>query len=359
MRTLAEAASVAPGVRIIGGVHGLRALTAVLAVLAVAGAAPALVAVAPASLSAVALAHPEPNDVDGDSVLNENDNCPTVQNGSQVNSDGAPDGGDACDADDDNDGIPDTGDNCRIDPNPDQIDTDGNGRGDACPAVDVDLDGIDEDDDNCLTTPNPDQRNLDGDAQGDACDRDDDNDRFDDTVDNCPTIYNPTTSAAPPFVQADRDGDGIGSECDADESIGGSTPGTAPPGGGAGVAGPGGAADRKAPTLSVKVQRSQRLQDSGRALVIRAICSEACNLDAVVAAESKFARRAGLGSARVVAARGSWSLAGPGRTYVFARWTPKARRLRAGRRLQAKLKLTATDAAGNRRTVTKSIDLRR
>ena len=31
--------------------------------------------------------HPEPNDVDGDEVMNEDDNCPTVKNGSQVNTD--------------------------------------------------------------------------------------------------------------------------------------------------------------------------------------------------------------------------------------------------------------------------------
>ena len=49
-------------------------------------------------------------------------------------------------------------------------------------------------------------------------------------------------------------------------------------------------------------------------------------------------------------ARGSWALAGAGRTYVFARGARGAA-ARAGRRLAATLRLTATDAAGNRRTV--------
>ena len=61
-----------------------------------------------ASLLAVganlAVAHPEPNDVDGDGVLNERDNCVTTLNADQsdVDRDGA---GDRCDADADNDTI--------------------------------------------------------------------------------------------------------------------------------------------------------------------------------------------------------------------------------------------------------------
>lgn len=72
-------------------------------------------------------------DGDGDGVPDEVDNCPSVSNADQVNSDGAPDGGDACDDDDDNDGIPDNNpDNCRTIPNPDQTDSNGDGCGDAC-----------------------------------------------------------------------------------------------------------------------------------------------------------------------------------------------------------------------------------
>ncbi len=117
--------------------------------------------------------------------------------------------------------------------------------------------------------------------------------------------------------------------------------------------------DRIAPTVKVTVQRRQRLADAGSALVVKASCSEACDLDVVVAADAKAARRAKLGSKAVVVARGSWSLAGAGRTYVFARLRPAARKLRAGRKLAAVLRLTAKDAAGNKRTVSKQIELRR
>jgi len=72
-------------------------------------------------------------DSDSDGVTDPTDNCPSVPNADQVNSDGANDGGDACDSDDDNDGIPDNNpDNCRTIPNVDQTDSNGDGCGDAC-----------------------------------------------------------------------------------------------------------------------------------------------------------------------------------------------------------------------------------
>ena len=55
-------------------------------------------------------------DADGDTVADPADNCPSVANPDQANTDGAADGGDACDPDDDNDGIPDTDDPFPLDP---------------------------------------------------------------------------------------------------------------------------------------------------------------------------------------------------------------------------------------------------
>jgi Thrombospondin type 3 repeat len=54
-------------------------------------------------------------DADGDTVADPADNCPSAANPDQVNTDGAPDGGDACDSDDDNDGIPDVQDPFPLD----------------------------------------------------------------------------------------------------------------------------------------------------------------------------------------------------------------------------------------------------
>lgn len=91
-------------------------------------------------------------DPDGDGVGVGCDNCPSVSNPDQANSDDDS-LGDACDLDDDNDGVSDGSDNCPINSNPSQLDTD-------------------------------------GDTQGNACDADDDNDSIDDQFDNCPLAVN-------------------------------------------------------------------------------------------------------------------------------------------------------------------------
>ncbi|HXH27665.1 MAG TPA: thrombospondin type 3 repeat-containing protein, partial [Candidatus Polarisedimenticolia bacterium] len=59
--------------------------------------------------------------------------------------------------------------------------------------ADRDGDGVPDTIDNCPSVPNPSQADTDGDGFGDACD-------------NCPTVVNP--------AQADRDGDGVGDKCD-------------------------------------------------------------------------------------------------------------------------------------------------
>ncbi|MFC1603033.1 thrombospondin type 3 repeat-containing protein [Pseudomonadota bacterium] len=157
------------------------------------------------------------SDQDNDGILDVSDNCPTIINPDQWDSD--LDGiGDYCDDDNDNDGIKDNFDNCRYSPNPDQLDADGDGSGDVC---DIDLDGdtVYNNSDNCLNHPNPGQEDNDLDSIGDACDLDDDNDGIADAVpDNCPFTPNPN--------QNDLDNDGVGDLCDIDKDGDGVNNGT-------------------------------------------------------------------------------------------------------------------------------------
>jgi Tol biopolymer transport system component len=91
--------------------------------------------------------------------------------------------------DTDDDGVGNPCDNCASVSNPDQMDTDHDSQGDACDKDD-DNDNVPDDNDNCPLLSNADQRDNDDDSLGDACDPDDDNDTILDTADNCPFIDN-------------------------------------------------------------------------------------------------------------------------------------------------------------------------
>jgi hypothetical protein len=164
-------------------------------------------------------------DADGDGVFDDEDDCLSVANPDQFDTDG--DGaGDACDLDDDGDAVADGADNCPLAWNAAQTDTDDDGEGDACD-LDDDGDAVDDTSDNCPLVANADQADLDSDTQGDACEDDYDGDAVLNGVDNCTLVANPD--------QADADGDGLGSACDSDESSSGGC--SCQAGGGSAVAG--------------------------------------------------------------------------------------------------------------------------
>ena len=281
-------------------------------------------------------------------MRDENDNCPTIKNGSQINTDFAlladpgppamPAGdtdGDACDDDDDADGVADTSDNCRVDRNPEQTDSDGDGYGDSCPPVDSDGDAIVDDDDNCDFAGNPGQEDLDGDDRGDVCDRDDDGDRFDDEFDNCPTVYNlePIDVDGDGLIndQLDADGDGIGTACDPDESV---IPPAADP-------------DQTPPQVRSRSARRQSLSQLRAGMIVRISCSEACSATTELVVDRKTARRLGLGPRRTVAGA-SARLDGAATTYAFVRVGARIRRaLEQAGGARATLATGVVDGAGN------------
>ena len=160
-------------------------------------------------------------DKDNDGVNDLTDNCPSVNNPLQIDSDLDGDG-DECDYDDDNDGITDnSGDDCPRGgawnwTSNSTTDFDNDGCKDATEDADDDNDGIEDDVDNCLSTYAPprnwwtsDETNdLDGDGCRDSDeDFDDDGDGFDDAEDDCNKIAGSSTLGSyQGCVDTDNDG---------------------------------------------------------------------------------------------------------------------------------------------------------
>jgi len=134
------------------------------------------------------------DDIDNDGIFDIYDNCSTVYNTNQLDTDGDT-SGDVCDNDVDGDTVLNTEDNCEFISNENQANTDNDLLGDAC--------------DNCHEIANIDQLDMNNDGEGDVCDDDIDGDNVNNTDDSCPLIQNE-------YEQKDTDNDGLGDICDDD-----------------------------------------------------------------------------------------------------------------------------------------------
>jgi hypothetical protein len=168
-------------------------------------------------------------DSDGDSIVDVDDNCPTVSNPGQANTDGDQQG-DECDSDDDNDGITDNfPDLCprnsefnwtsmQDTANPSaSTDWDNDGCKDDVEDNDDDNDQVLDVNDICPYTsydpPRPTwiSDTATNDIDGDGCrdsdeDVDDDADGFNDVADDCPTIAGTSTEGTSGCLDSDGDG---------------------------------------------------------------------------------------------------------------------------------------------------------
>jgi Domain of unknown function (DUF4394)/Bacterial TSP3 repeat len=186
--------------------------------------------------------------------------------------------------------------------------------------------------DNCPAVSGDNQADLDGDGLGDACDPDIDGDG----------LTNEAESARGTDPRnADTDGDGVGDAADACGAL-------------AGTAAKNGC-DGAAPTIAIaRTPRRMKRKRFFHGVVTRISVGEAARLDVVLLGRARSARVARTGD--IVLAERHLGLSARTRSL---RLRPKRALVSRSARFSVRLRVTATDAAGNGATKTRTIRVRR
>jgi hypothetical protein len=215
------------------------------------------------------------------------------------------------------------------------------------PPLDADLDGLRDTLDNCPKAANPDQIDTDGDGQGNVCDADDDGDGLPDAIE--------LALGGNPLI-ADTDGDGRPDGVDSCLTLAAATADGCPAAQSATPQAPAGEkpADTTAPILAIDgVAKTMKKKAFLKGVTATIACDEPCTIDSDLLGTARSVRLAA--AFNLTLGTRSLALGGGARKLTVK---PSKRLVGKAKKLTVQLRVTATDASGNRAKKTQTIKVK-